>query len=229
MVCGELMKHGESVLDEMSEQEDLEFVEALRVVDWWRHEHAYPMQMLAANLRYYVKPYEGAAGHKPVTQRLKKLSTIGDKLNRIPGMELSRMADIGGVRAVLPDQNAVDDVLRRVRKNWRGIERVRDYVNEPKISGYRAKHIIVKKNNRLVEIQLRTSLQDVWANQVEADSRWAADFKSGQGHQAVHDYYVSVSKLLACRERGEEPSDKFMQELVRRHQSAKPYLPSRPE
>lgn len=128
---------------------------------------------------------------------------------------------------MLPDQSAVDDVLRRVRKNWRpDIERVRDYVATPKSSGYRAKHVIVLKKGRRIEVQLRAPLQDIWANQVEADSRWAANFKAGQGHQAVHDYYVMVSKLFASRETGVEPGNDFMQELVGRYEEAKPYLPT---
>jgi (p)ppGpp synthase/HD superfamily hydrolase len=186
------------------------------------------MLMVAAGLRYYVKPYAPAGSfQKPVTQRLKKESTILDKLKRLPNMALCQMADIGGVRVVLPDQAAVDDVLRRIRKNWRPqIERVRDYVAEPKPSGYRAKHMIIMKKDRRIEVQLRTPLQDTWANQVEADSRWAANFKAGEGHQAVHDYYVVVSELFASREAGVEPDSAFMERLVSRYAEAKPYLPT---
>lgn len=222
------MAHGAPVLEDFSEDDWTEAIEARRLVEWWRQQHAYPMLMVAAGLRHYVKPHapEGTV-QKPVTQRLKKQSTILDKLNRLPRMELCQMADIGGVRVVLPSQAAVDDVLRRVRKNWRpDIERVRDYVAEPKPSGYRAKHVIVLKKERRIEVQLRTPLQDTWANQVEADSRWAANFKAGEGHQAVHAYYVVVSELLASRESGVEPGRDFMQELVRRYEAAKPYLPT---
>lgn len=227
-VYAEIMTGHPSIIDDMSDEELTEFVEALRLVEWWRQQHAYPMLMVAAGLRHYVKPHAPRGSiHKPVTQRLKKQGTILDKLNRLPNMALCQMADIGGVRVVLPSQAAVDDVLKRVRKNWRPhIERVRDYVATPKPSGYRAKHIIVLKKERRIEVQLRTPLQDTWANQVEADSRWAADFKAGEGHQAVHDYYVLVSELFASRESGVEPDQEFMQELVRRYEAAKPYLPA---
>ncbi len=220
------VEDGPAVFDDMSEDEDIEFVDSLRLVEWWRQQHAYPMLMVAAGLRHYVKPYMASGERKPVTQRLKRQGTILDKLNRLPRMELAQMADIGGVRVVLPHQAAVDDVLKRLRKNWRqDIERVRDYVENPKSSGYRAKHVIVVKKERRVEVQLRTTLQDVWANQVERDSRFAADFKSGAGHEDVHAYYVAVSELFACREAGVEPDETFMQDLVGRYQRAKPYLP----
>ncbi len=226
-VYAQFREHGAVVLDEMDHDENVEFVEAVQLVEWWRQQHAYPMLMVAAGLRHYVKPYApSASSRKLVTQRLKKQVTILDKLNRLPNMEVTQMADIGGVRVVLPDQPAVDDVVRRVRKNWRpSIERLRDYVEVPKASGYRAKHLIVLKKERRIEVQLRTPLQDIWANQVEADSRWAADYKSGAGHQAVHNYYVGVSRLFASREAGIEPDDDFMRDLVGRYQAAKPYLP----
>lgn len=217
---------GSQVLDEMTEDEDQEFVSCLRMVEWWRQQHAYPMLMVAANIRHYVRPHVPPGSIKPVTQRLKKQATILDKLNRLPQMGLAQMTDVGGVRVVLPTQAAIDDVLKRVKRNWRNdILRVRDYVEQPKLSGYRAKHIYVLKKDRRIEVQLRTTLQDTWANQVEADSRWAANFKAGAGHQAVHDYYVLVSKLFASRENQIEPTDDFMQELVSRYKQAKPYLP----
>ena len=62
------------------------------------------------------------------------------------------------------------------------IDRYRDYVREPKDSGYRALHLVALKKGRHVEVQVRTQLQDTWANQVEHDSRQQrTDFKSGRG------------------------------------------------
>jgi hypothetical protein len=80
-----------------------ELQQAIEVVDWWRESHARPLSRVAANLRYYAAEH----GEPVVAQRLKKLSTIADKLLREPNMKLSRMGDIGDVRAVLPDQDAV--------------------------------------------------------------------------------------------------------------------------
>lgn len=40
-----------------------------------------------------------------VSQRLKRLPTIEDKLRRLPRMDLSSMQDIGGCRAVLDTQD----------------------------------------------------------------------------------------------------------------------------
>jgi len=52
--------------------------EAIEIVDWWREDHARPLSQVAANLRYYAAEH----GTPVVAQRLKKLSTIADKLLR---------------------------------------------------------------------------------------------------------------------------------------------------
>jgi putative GTP pyrophosphokinase len=220
-----------SVLEEGRRLADLDHDEidrigvAIQVIRAFREAHAYPLRMANANLRYYVSGY---GDHASVTQRLKKFTTMIDKLRREPTMQLAGMEDIAGVRAVLPDQAAVDAVARRLRKNWR-IHRVRDYVREPKASGYRAVHVIAVKKAVFVEVQLRTTLQDEWANQVEQDSRaLAVDYKSGAGAHEVLEYYEWVSRLLAMQERGEQPSREFIDELLHRYRLAMPFLSAGP-
>jgi putative GTP pyrophosphokinase len=133
---------------------------------------------------------------------LKKFPTIVDKLLREPRMKLSRMADIGGVRAVLPDQAAANSVARQLRRNWT-IVKFRDYVAEPKSDGYRALHLIDRNYGRRIEVQLRTRPQDAWANSVEADARRVAPgLKFGAGPQALRDFYVALGELLAIADQG---------------------------
>jgi putative GTP pyrophosphokinase len=200
--------------------QDSEVDQAFEMIDWWRRLHAKPLTSVSANLRHYVKPH----GHILVTQRLKRLPTVVDKLLREPRMKLSQMADIGGCRALLPDQAGVYDVAKQLRKNW-DITRTRDYAAEPKASGYRAVHLIVRRKGRLIEVQLRTPTQDEWANQVEDDSRRVGrDFKGGRGQTEVHEYYVVVSELLALREQGAEPDDELRQRLLRTYTAAQPFL-----
>lgn len=166
-------------------------VEAFHVIEWWRKEHAKPLSRVAANLRYYAAD-EGAP---VVAQRLKKLPTIADKLLREPAMKLSRMADIGGVRAVLPDQDAAYRVATRLRRNWT-ITRFRDYVAEPKADGYRALHLINRNRGRLIEVQLRTPGQDEWANVVEGLARSIAPgLKFGGGPAVLREYFIASGEL----------------------------------
>lgn len=177
-----------------------ELEEAIAIIDWWRSEHAKPLSRVAANLSYY----SSAEGKPIVTQRLKKLQTMIGKLFREPGMKLGRMEDIGGVRAVLPSQDACYRVASQIRRNWT-ITRLRDYVANPKPDGYRALHLINRNRGRLIEIQLRTQFQDSWANIVEEISRVAAPgLKFGGGPRELREYLLVLSDLGAQREQGQE-------------------------
>jgi len=179
-------------------QQRVELIEAIQVIDWWREEHAKPLSRVAANLRYYA----GHEGKPVVAQRLKKLPTILGKLVRTPGMKLARMEDIGGVRAVISSQDAAYRVAGRLRKNWT-ITRFRDYVAEPKADGYRALHLINRNHGRLIEVQLRTRLQDAWANSVEIDARRVAPgLKFGTGPEVLRDFYAVSGEFLAIADQG---------------------------
>jgi putative GTP pyrophosphokinase len=191
-----------------------ELVEAIHVIEWWRGEHAKPLSRIAANLRYYA-----AAQSEPVVaQRLKKFPTITGKLIREPTMKLSRMEDIGGVRAVLADQGSAYEVASRLRKNWT-ITRFRDYVAGPKDDGYRALHLINRNHGRLIEIQLRTPFQDTWANAVEADARFTAPgLKFGRGPGELSDFYLALGELGAQADLG-LPIDPTLFERVKELQA----------
>lgn len=179
-------------------REEVELVEAIQIVDWWRAEHARPLSRVAANLRYHA----AEEGDPVVAQRLKKFPTIAGKLLREPRMRLSRMADIGGVRAVLPNQDAVYRTGARLRKNWT-ITKTRDYIAEPKADGYRALHLINRHRGRLIEVQLRTGYQDRWANAVEAMARdFAPGLKFGGGPENVRAYFVDLAEMVASLDQG---------------------------
>lgn len=104
-----------------------------------------------------------------VGQQLKRMDTIRDKLDREPRMSPARMHDIAGCRAVLPDQHAADTVIERLRaqRRWDLLPRTWDYVTEPKPDGYRAKHIVARKDGVLIALQIRTAAQHAWARLVE--------------------------------------------------------------
>ena len=79
---------------------------AVRVVQAFRRAHAGPLVTANNGLRSMVRT-EGC--RVEVTQRLKRFVTILDKLQREPTLDLSRMQDVGGVRAVL---DSIDEVRR---------------------------------------------------------------------------------------------------------------------
>jgi putative GTP pyrophosphokinase len=194
--------------------------EAAEIIAWWRSLHSSPLVNVNASLRHYVKTY----GPVNVTQRLKRRPTIVDKLTREPTMNLTQMGDIGGVRAVVPTIEDIYTVSRRLRKNW-DIERVRDYIKDPKPSGYRAMHLIVKRKGYRIEVQLRTPNQDEWANGVEEDSRrLRIGLKSGFGPRAVHDFYVAFAEWLALEDRGQPVDDDLRESVQKLYERAQPFL-----
>lgn len=191
-------------------------VEAWDVVEWWRGEHARPLSRVAANLRYYAAEH----GRPVVGQRLKKMPTIADKLLREPRMKLSRMGDIGGARAVLPNQDAVYAVAARLRRNWT-ITRERDYVADPKVDGYRAVHLHNRHRGRLIEVQLRTPGQDAWANAVEADARhFDLRLKAGGGPSELREFYVAAADLVATLDAGGAQDPALAERLKRLRERA---------
>jgi GTP pyrophosphokinase len=196
----------EQPLDETRIRDGLE---AMEIVEWWRGQHARPLSRVAANLRYYAAD----EGKPVVAQRLKKVPTIAHKLLREPGMKLSRMGDIGGVRAVLPDQATANRVASRLRRNWT-ITRFRDYVSTPKGDGYRALHLVNRHRGRLIEVQLRTPNQDWWANMMERVSRAAAPgLKFGGGPPEWAAYFQIAGEVLSFADQRREISGALLSEL----------------
>lgn len=199
-----------------SPQDDVDaFVEAMRCLHWWRSTHADPMSNARASLWYHVSK---ATDQDPkVAQRLKRVPTIIDKLEREPEMKLARMADIAGVRAQLPGIDSVYAVARRLKKNWT-IKKEHDYIKYPKDSGYRAYHLIASKWGRLVEVQLRTFRQGAWANSVEKDGRIeGAGYKFGKGEDQVLAYYALLAAAFAAMDAGETIDPVLREEINDRY------------
>ena len=177
--------------------------EAWEALTWWRSLHARPLSAVAGNLRYHVDRGDARVReHIEVTQRLKRLDTLIGKLGRERG-NVTQMQDIGGVRAVLPSLRHVYVVRRRLLKSW-GIIRERDYIAEPKSSGYRALHLTVRRKGYLIEVQLRTIGQDVWANQVEEIGRQVGvGLKFGAGAARDRAFFADMAELIAGFDRAE--------------------------
>jgi hypothetical protein len=147
-----------------------------------------------------------------VVQRLKRTPTIIDKLkNRQQSMDLGRMQDVGGLRAIVSD---VPDV-RKIEENFahfrakHHLKKTYDYIAEPKESGYRGIHLVYEYHNPrnvnydglLVEIQLRTRLQHLWATAVETVGFFFQEsLKSSQGNEKRLEFFQLVSALFAHEE-----------------------------
>lgn len=182
---------------------------AIEVLNNWRSSHAYPINTFQSTLRDKVRVIDGNA---LVAQRLKRAPSIVEKLRRFDKMQLARMQDIAGVRAVMGD-------LGKARKLDRSYEDGRlkhefvtkkDYINSPKPSGYRGIHRVYKyKNTRatdynglLVEVQIRSKLQHVWATAVETAGTFLNQgLKSSQGEEQWLQFFSLTASAFAHMER----------------------------
>jgi ppGpp synthetase/RelA/SpoT-type nucleotidyltranferase len=115
------------------------------------------------------------------TSRVKAPEIIVAKLQRQPTVPLSRMQDIGGMRVVRDMTRVEQDELRdRLVAALPEEARVVDRRTDPR-SGYRAVHVLTTAGGCRVEIQVRTRLQDLWAQLMEwlAD-RWGRQMRYGE-------------------------------------------------
>jgi putative GTP pyrophosphokinase len=174
-------------------------LKALGVLEDFRAAHQYPLTKASMGLRSMVATEKCEI---EVTQRLKRMPTIIDKIRRHPTMRLAAMQDIGGCRAVLSSIDEVRAVERRIRKNRTPV-RVSDYIEEPRSSGYRSLHLVVQYDGRNIEIQLRTKVMHEWAVAVERYAgRIIGDLKSGFGPLEVLEWLHAVSEAMALEEGG---------------------------
>lgn len=87
----------------------------------------------------------------------------------------------------------------------------------------------MRRDGRLIELQLRTVLQDAWANQVEEDSRrQSVGYKFGRGDEDVHDYYRVVSEAFSALDHDEELSDELITAINERYARVAGKLQRRP-
>ena len=199
-----------------------DFLGAIADIGAYRELHAYPLEKVTYGVRKMMETEIGRTAPRP-GQRFKRMDRILDKLIRFPHMRLSQMEDIGGCRAVLGDLDQVYSVASRLRRRWPHA-RIHDHILEPKHDGYRAIHVIERRDGRLIEVQLRTPSQDEWASTVE----WTAELtgyrlKDGHGPADLRTYLAMAAKRLALEERGDDPDPALevdfatLRERVRRY------------
>lgn len=185
-----------------------EVVEAFKIAHNWRVAHGYPMFRERVRLSRYSKQGLTAG-------RIKAMASIRKKLKRTP-LSLRDIQDFAGVRAILPDMDAVRYVAEKYRRNRiHFIRKIDDYIDQPKVGGYRSLHLITSFNESgegvhysglKVEVQLRTQLQHVWATAVEAvGAMRGEDLKAGEGNADWLRLLELMSSYLAYQE-GEQIS-----------------------
>lgn len=199
----EINKAGKIIADKTSTKKERQ--DALKVLNNWRSSHAYPLQVIASNLR-------SKNPDSIVVQRLKRLDSITGKIERFPKMDLYRMQDLGGCRVIVDSIDEVYSAMNQYKSSRirHILKREYDYIQNPKESGYRSYHMVYQfhsdrketyNKNMLIEIQFRTKIQHTWATAVEMMGIYTkSNLKSSQGNEDILRFFTLVSSILALKE-----------------------------
>jgi ppGpp synthetase/RelA/SpoT-type nucleotidyltranferase len=182
-LLGDRIRHGDA------SERDLEALAAYRIS--FREAYTNVSNVLAANAIEF-------------TGRSKSNLSIERKLRREPSLRLTQMQDIEGCRIVVADYERQQAGVALVATLFSSVKTI-DRRARPS-HGYRAVHLIANIGGRVVEIQVRTRLQDLWAQLSEriADELGEPDVKYGAGPEEVRAVLETTSRRIAGIELGEE-------------------------
>ena len=129
-----------------------------------------------------------------VSGRPKRLKSILRKLERMPGANLATLADIVGARVIVDSLEVQTSVYESLKSVF-DLRDIKDYRLKSH-NGYHAIHLYVDTKNRsVVEVQLRTLPQQLWANESES---LGERVKEGAGDHEQIKYLKELSRQCFC-------------------------------
>lgn len=170
-------KQSENINVEQSEELiDLDMKD-LRSLDF---ENRAVLKILKAHLKESIKYYELINGAKKVEHYNERVKTLDSALRKLKekGYSLTteslkeNVRDYAGVRLVCPFIDDVYDIVELIKSSdLIDVYEIKDYIKNPKESGYKSIHLLVKVpvivGNDIkkvkAEIQVRTLSMDAWA------------------------------------------------------------------
>lgn len=142
----------------------------------------------------------------------KSTTSISEKLQR-ESIRLTQVQDIAGCRLIVSgilEQERVVDLLANLFEDAAIIDR-----RANPSYGYRAVHVIVTRGEKLVEIQVRTSYQHVWAELSEKLSDvFDPTIKYGGGNETVRQVLMKWSGVVEKEEAVERTLAGVQQQLA---------------
>jgi len=141
-------------------------------------------------------------GEFPTGRLAKSTVSIVEKLRR-ESIRLSQMQDIAGCRVVVGNVVDQEQFVASLTTDFPESS-VMDRRDNPSY-GYRAVHIIAEISGKAIEIQVRTSLQHLWAEVSEKSSDVLdSTIKHGGGPGWWRDSLTKISEWVAAYEKLEE-------------------------
>ncbi|MBT4727229.1 MAG: RelA/SpoT domain-containing protein [Bacteroidetes bacterium] len=171
----------------------------------WREIHYYPINTFQATLRKKLITIDKKA---IVAQRLKRIPSIVGKLRNNKTMQLARMQDIGGIRAIVMSAAKVKTLEENYRKTQftHKLHSSKNYILQPKNTGYRGIHLVYKYHSPrnpsceglFIELQFRSLLQHYWATAVETIGTYLEiPLKSSIGPKKWLEFFAIIGSAIA--------------------------------
>lgn len=159
----------------------------LRALDSYRRTFGAPYsEVVEALLRLKLEPTGRPA---------KSTESLVEKLRR-ESIRLVQVQDIAGCRVVVADMTEQDQLVTRLCSIFPGASVVDRRLNPS--YGYRAVHVIPEIAGKLIEIQVRTSMQHLWAETSERLSdQIDKDLKYGGGPEDFRYLLAESSGVVA--------------------------------
>jgi putative GTP pyrophosphokinase len=146
-----------------------------------------------------VRTIREALQLEPTGRPAKSTSSLIEKLRR-ESIRLSQVQDITGCRIVVADIGAQERVVASLCGVFPGASVIDRRMNPS--YGYRAVHVIARVSGKVVEIQVRTMLQSLWAALSEKCSDIIdPQIKYGGGDDAIRERLALASEAMARLER----------------------------
>ena len=200
---------------------DEEYIEADDTFNEYREAHLQPLIDVTSKIQGWM---EELSIVYYMAYRLKRKPQIIKKLLRFT-TRLSQLQDIGGCRIIVDNNKDVDLVIELVKKKvirgkFFSIKHITDYRERGRdITGYRAVHIIIEREGKTLEIQIRSRMQHYWAESVErASIIYRKNLKETEGDENVILYFKMASDVFYEIEHGFaiSPEKRMALELARK-------------
>jgi len=160
----------------------------LRLLDEYRHSFGDIHDIVVRAIREKLNL-------KPTGRPEKSTTSIIEKLRR-ESIRLSQIQDIAGCRIVVTAIDEQDRVVQSLQALFPGAA-IADRCILPS-HGYRAVHVIAKISGLLIEIQVRSTLQHLWAEFSERLSDGIdPSIKYGGGNDQMREVLLRYSKIVA--------------------------------
>ncbi len=206
----QLTKLGDRLRGEVTEAD-------LTMLDEYRRSFETPGKWVADEVRM-------CTGVVPTQRNAKSSRAIIEKLRR-QSSRLGRIQDIAGCRLTVHSLSDQDRVIAQLIERFPDAD-VKDRRMHPS-HGYRAVHVVVRRDGFLIEVQVRTTLQHLWAQlSEELADRFGNEVKYGGGPTEVAGILAKCSEVVVQLEEAEAELSE-LEQLFEQAQTNDPALTER--